>query len=90
MTLDELQRLCDKATPGPWNVNAEYGTTIWAQAKPAHDYDDNDDAHFITAARLYLPKLIAVARAAKAATEDWYFDDSYKDLCVALAALEQP
>lgn len=67
--LDELKRLCDEATPAPWNIRHDYDSlTIF---KGTYDLDDFDnwsedifidrekDFPFINAARTALPKLIA-------------------------------
>ena len=62
MNLDELQRLCDEASPGPWQ------------------------------ARTTMPKLIAVARAAKDLRDNYGGEARDVDLDaldVALAALKQ-
>ncbi len=81
MTLDELQKICDEATPWPRPLNHS-GICL----------DVNDaDLSFIDAARACLPRLVAVAKAAKEATErldsadnGWVLDD-VRD---ALASLE--
>lgn len=91
MKLEELKRLCEAATPGPWRLRdfgsyrGEHGGQI--QNYQIYDADsellleggvyyDNispkriEDAAFIAAARTYLPRLIAVAEAAKIAQKD--------------------
>lgn len=73
MTLEEIRKLCDEATPGPWqtvNSIASYGEKI-------------------AASRTLIPKLLAVAEAAK---EALFLADpmehSSAKLYRALAALE--
>lgn len=73
MTLDELRRLSDAATPGPWTVtptdDGEWGaeiTTIEGQVGVARPHDDSliepaiaeDDAAFIAAAVNYVRSLL--------------------------------
>lgn len=80
MTLDELQKICDEATPGPWErlnqvQSTELGRLRAFATGPVHKeisskYIDSignkafSDAEFITAARTYMPLLIEVTRAA--------------------------
>lgn len=57
MTIDreELRRLCEAATPGPWYViNLEYGL-------------EREDAEFARAARTAVPALLDALEAAEAA-----------------------
>ncbi len=76
MKLDELKRLVEAATPGPWD-HAEYKCKCchYVDAAESEDlmYVSNglsclkpQDAAFIAAARNHISKLIAVAEAAKA------------------------
>ncbi len=80
MKLDELQKLCDEATAGPWTVDVDYvelgeveqrlrsigPITYWAEwASDAGLTAKKADSQFIVAARTYMPILIEVARAAK-------------------------
>lgn len=76
MKLEDLKRLCDEATPGPWadisNNRDIDAMVIWStgpedELKHYATYQEctNADAAFIAAARTYLPKLIAAAEAAK-------------------------
>jgi hypothetical protein len=73
MKLDEIQKLCDGATPGPW--------------KPGHTYDHQRNAAFIAASRTLIPKLLAVAKAAQD-YRDGSYDVSFMRLWDALDALE--
>lgn len=76
MTLDELEALAKKATPGPWiasaqgNVFAKNGGRTPGLSGPivADCYDGGDphDADLIVAMRNALPALIAAIRAADA------------------------
>lgn len=95
MTLDELEKLCNEATPGPW-IDAGYDslTTAYGESEglPPHVNCASDlDARFIAAARTLLPKLLEVAKAAKGMKQ---FGSDYRNgthatlLWKALAALE--
>lgn len=102
MTLDELQKLCDELTPGPWEPVATqyceepYGIhatmTFVIPCSPSINASDHEH---VAAMRDVFPKLIAVARAAK--TFVYYYqagcvsyDCETKPLEDALAALETP
>jgi hypothetical protein len=69
--LDELERLCHAATPGPWT---SHQGSIWSASSrnPICDIDAGSpdeydpDARFIEAARHALPKLIAKVRELQA------------------------
>lgn len=88
MTIEEIEKLCNKATPGPWyydsgNMQVESHRTDlyrlpivdiasiserreWAEEHEIKDsWDRDDDGDFIAAARILMPKLLAVAKAAK-------------------------
>lgn len=87
MILDQLQELCENATPGPWhfdigNMDVESRhsdgwrtelcvLTHTSERLRGKNYDSQrfgdyvSDGEFIAAARDAMPKLIAVARAAK-------------------------
>ncbi len=76
MKIEELEKLCDEATPGPW----KYDLGNWSIERPHPNRcgiasmtpDDREwnpvaslvDGVFIVEARTYLPKLLAVAKAA--------------------------
>lgn len=72
MTLDELERLLEKATPGPWvepkyregDDNGPYLATPSGKHIGRFDYADNNlaDKRLIAALRNEAPKLIAAAR----------------------------
>lgn len=87
MTLDELQKLCDEATPGPWAPYAD--GTILGPSGMLGTATDFGDRQFIAAARTYLPRLLAVARAAKEAQYQ-VLGEAGAAIEVALAALEAP
>ena len=71
MKLDEIRKLIDAATPGPWVVYQEkVGDLRHVQAKFDPENDDSfpaldcypHDAAFIAASRTLLPRLLAVAQ----------------------------
>ena len=57
--LDELERLCEAATPGPWTLDESESGLIGPHCEPIVEACD---ALFIAAARDALPKLIAEVR----------------------------
>lgn len=78
---DELRRLCEAATPGPWNVKrlvdnhgVPYSTLceVWAFVDPnvcslwANRGTNLSDANFIAAAREAIPRLLDVIDEAHA------------------------
>lgn len=72
MKLEEIRRLCDEATPGPWR--AEYGGDMVygregriATMDSIEHYRDKVaiNAKFIAMARTELPKLLKVVEAVK-------------------------
>ena len=74
MTLDELEALAMKATPGPWTALVNLGVVQTKQDDlklvfPGIVVKDlecpPEDLRFIAAARTALPKLLAVARTAE-------------------------
>lgn len=97
MKLEDIRKLCDEATAGPWGMdwhNDDRTTRdIWRALGPIVDGKARAqaDAAFIAMARTALPKLLAVAEAAREAAErtdssdmGWVLD-GVRD---ALAALE--
>lgn len=102
MTLDEIRKLIEAATLGPWHANGESVATRpgigagWPKNPDVvaslddGEYIENpnadDDARFIAAARTLLPALLDVAEKAKARP----FHETWCecDMCEALAALE--
>lgn len=76
LTLDELQKLCDEATPEPWgNHIFQYDDKHYAITPDVRTQDQaGSDAMFIAAARKYTPLLIAVARAADPTTKGHSFE----------------
>jgi len=95
MKLEDLKKLCGKATPGPWSYappvvdDPQFENAIRAGQFQLvlTDYD----ASFIAAARTYLPKLIAVAEAAKSLPIHAWGDlacEEREQMFKALAAME--
>ena len=98
MTLEELDRLEKAATPGPLSVKETLSKSIAGFVDIA-DADCNilasmfiregpnakhvEDANVLVAARNALPKLLAVAKAAKA------LRDTYRDGCFEWAPLTE-
>ena len=70
MTLEQLKKLCDEAEPGPWKPGLGMkvypkGTTFeLTDPRCIGPYMLQPEADFISAARTYMPMLIAVAEAA--------------------------
>lgn len=110
MTLDELQAVCDAATPGPWSVrprnvayyrdgqgepdltvvveNDALGAHIIGPDKPLRGDFTTADAFFITAAREYMPKLIARLKEALEMSDNYYADANEMGLMNSF--LEEP
>lgn len=77
MKFEEIEKLCNEATPGPWYYE-NCGTSIYnVHAQKLLNKQHlptrmevrsavSEDMEFITMARTELPKLLAVAKAAKA------------------------
>jgi hypothetical protein len=64
--LDEVQRLCDAATPGPWEIHERFAETIWRGEEIIVDSTSGlADTEFIAAARDLLPRMAAELRAAR-------------------------
>jgi len=84
--LDELERICQAATPGPWIVDddtesvvtTDDGAIICASGDVAAD-EARRDADFICAARHALPKLIAEVRRLQA--EDTGVREHFATFC---------
>lgn len=80
MTLDELQKLCDEATPGPWVYKKPWdaglfsGDTMIVGGDPNHE-----DVKFIAAAREWMHKLIDAVNAAKN-LRDWEKTENYREI----------
>lgn len=104
--LDELERLHQKATPGPWRrYQTGIGVVVCAVAPgKAHTlYADppggtfpSADLALIRESRNALPRLLAIARAARAAAREWKnvnasdadWHNTMRVLCEALGASE--
>lgn len=72
MTDEELKKLCDAATPGPWRWGMHGGDFLLGAdnhvVMSAEEINVSvGDAQFIVAAREMVPKLIKVVNAAKRA-----------------------
>lgn len=69
MTIDELKKLCAAATPGPWESRMNpwtYRGTVGAKGRGVvAETSTFEDGDLIAAAVTMLPKLLAVAEAAK-------------------------
>jgi hypothetical protein len=105
VTLDEIQKLCDQATPGPWKLwgmqvlQDPVGDSNVETARLIAKTDDPDrglrtfNASFIAEARTYLPRLLAVARAAKHVADRhnrWLADQRNEDGSAKTAYLSDP
>ena len=107
MTLEDLRKLCKKATPGPWEYTDDSGFPCFRMRCEKNrgngwhtvEIDTCDgrasyNAKLIAAARAYLPKLLAVAEAAKSLSDNIAEFDTITDNCFiervddALKALE--
>lgn len=96
MNLEDLKKLCQEATPGPWGlkehglVSSSFPNSCGENYQIAGDIDEQD-ADFIAAAREALPKLIAVAEAARVVAAGFrrFYDENEQPLVDALAALEE-
>jgi hypothetical protein len=86
LDLDELQRLCDAATEGPWSYDGAGRVTGCGPLMP------EGDAQFIAAARDALPKLIARVQQLQSmvtAARDWADQFSEYEDPVAEATLNE-
>jgi hypothetical protein len=96
MKLEELKKLCDEATIGPWTWRSEglvnkyidEGLVIPKADAWGDRWVEPKDKAFIAAARTYLPRLIAVAEAATNLKRNAPM--GVPELIAALAALEAP
>lgn len=90
MTLEELKKLCDEATPGPWEqgpIRLIYSRDPvgMSSGEWIAEVADNHDASFIAVARSMLPKLIAVAQAARSVLSE---DGVKEHLCAYVMGVE--
>lgn len=103
MKLEELEKLCEAATPiNNWNSIQEYSasgayeyaTGPWHNAESSVNSEQvRQDAEFIDAAREYMPKLIEVVKAAKIVLKRFESSDSFyalSELDSAVEELENP
>lgn len=64
--LDEMQELCDAATPGPWEAEGSQVRHIDSLVAAVRDHSVSErrpDAEFIASARTDMPKLIGILKA---------------------------
>lgn len=84
MKLEDIKRVCEEATPGPWATTLSTDKDDWdywrVRAAPGDNIcklslsfleprTDERDATFIAIARTVLPQLVAVAEAARSALD---------------------
>ena len=97
MKIDEIRKLCDDATPGPWRISEYKGDYHVYNSKDEPVYyssaeegvtAEETDAEFITAARALLPLLLDVVELLK--DRPLYFRDAIDraELLERLEALE--
>lgn len=91
MKLDELEQLEKAATPGPWErvayAKSDHGFVMMLTGGE-DEYEAEQNARFVAVSRSYMPKLLAVARAAKGWTGYLAVHDMGVDLIAALEELE--
>lgn len=97
MKLEEIEKLCEEATPGPWEwtgyiVENEEKRIVTTDGSYNEDRTHNQkaDGEFIASSRVLLPKLLSVAKAAKdvAQGEGYYRHEEWEKLNKALEELE--
>ena|SRR5687768_14489490 len=98
MTLDDMQRLCDDATPGPWifchgDLHNHWElwnpkTAEWVVQDDSGVEPSTENLTFIAHSRTLLPKLIEVARLAKEQHGSVCDSRDYERMKQALKALE--
>ncbi len=99
MKIEEIEKLCDRATSGPWYVGARDMTkhTVGplTETVASLDFEYGDDADFIAALNPEtVKKLLAIAKAAEDLSHYGNCDREHGDPCghcgiiEALAALE--
>lgn len=84
MKLEDIKKLCDEATPGPWvAVDGGIDFLLGGDERPVPLIRDpmliakNTNLQFIAMARTVLPKLLAVAEAANQITERYAHADNH-------------
>lgn len=86
MKLEEIEKLCNEATPGPWMAFIPNDERLVQKAivSGPKQYINNsfssEDAEFIAASRTLMPKLLDVAKAAKRHCMIW---DGQRDFIYA-------
>ena len=98
MKLEDMEALEKNATKGPWAYCYD-GSSDWSvglekdpqanQIASCHRWHavENPDAKFIAASRELMPKLLAVAKAAKK-MQVWYSNDHSIDCCCNVCDVE--
>ncbi len=90
MKLEEIEKLCEEATPGPWEAQIPAMTGEWPKARiwplkiegKLYHYAmiKTADAEFIAASRTLMPKLLQIAKLAKASNYGTTMLDTLKEL----------
>lgn len=87
MKIEDIEKLCAEATPGPWiedvsiyhlAIEAKNGKYICGRdGDDVEDYNGKDsDTQFVAASRDLIPKLLAVAKAARKCDEEGWLDEN--------------
>lgn len=101
--LEEVEKRCEAACPGPWRVNSvsdgRRQSIVTSQSHPLCDLSDpfhrqchhgtGQDAEFIAAARSDVPKLCAALRVAVNALETYQLEAKHNSIFRS-AGLEEP
>lgn len=93
MKIEEIRKLCDAAAPGPWSMARSGTCGAQATYRLSASFTDRggmrrQDAEFCAAARELMPKLLAVAEAAKLVASEFEDIATESGLLAAIAALE--
>ncbi len=101
MKIEEIEKLCEEATSGPWtwrvpgylcNKYIDNGLVLDINEEKNGVWHSSEDAKFIASSRTLMPKLLAVAKAAKMASEKIHevsFLAYFADMRKALEELEK-
>jgi len=102
MKLDEIEKLIEAASPGPWEYIGRDGgalncVDVWRSGRVTVERTQSDpvdraNAAFIAASRTLMPKLLKVVREIKFIRDigEYANDRDWAALDQALADLEQP
>lgn len=101
MKLEEIKRLTEAATPGPWTILGDDAMGWINELRMGYEGElPSNDIRFIAMARTMMPKLIAAIEAADTAMEEMAYQaggdegcrtlmgDTYDAWAAARAALE--